>query len=253
MRELKTIQNQLLTDIFSRQPTSEFEARGLEVYRANLRATASKALQITFPTVLELIGEELISHAAEELLVVSPPDTGDWAVWGAQLPYLLSTLPALADYPFVIDVAELDYHCHQIMRSANAAVDYQSLMLLNSHQPEMLHIACNPQLVLMASEYPIVEIRRAHTHPSKANSALLKSAMKSDTDQHFLTCYRDDLEVMVQSISRLEFEWLQALKNMSIGDALTAFRDTEFSFQQWLEKAIQTNLLHKIHFKTYRS
>ena len=247
MRDLKTIQNQLLSDIFSRQPTSEFEARGLAVYRANLRATAAKALQITFPTVLELIGEDLISYAAEELLAISPPDKGDWAVWGAQLPDLLSTLPALADYPFVLDVAELDYHCHQMVRAANATVDYQSLMLLNSHQPEELFIACNPQLILMVSEYPLVEIRRAHKHPSETNSELLSSAMNGDADQHYLACYRDALEVLVQPLSKLEFEWLQALKTMSIGDALTAFRDTEFSFQHWLESAIQTNLLYKIH------
>lgn len=247
MTELQTIQNQLLTDIFSRQPTGQFEARGIEVYRANLRATAARALHITFPTVVQLVGENVVAHAAQELLTISLPDKGDWAVWGSQLPHVLSTLPALADFPFVPEVAELDYHCHQMVRAGDAVVDFKSLLLLNSHQPEELFIACNPQLILMASKYPLVEIKRAHQYPTESNTEMLKTAMSDEAKQHYLACYRDGLEVVVQTLSKLEFDWLQALKKMSLGHALSAFQDTEFSFQQWLERAVKTNLLYKIH------
>lgn len=246
MAELKAIQNQLLSDVFSRQASDTFDPRGLEVYRANLRATAIQALKITFPTVGKLVGESMMAHAAVELLALSPPNHGDWAKWGEAFPGLLSTLPGLTDYPFVADVARLDFHCHQMVRAADTHVDFGSLMLLKSHLPEETSLSLNPQLVLMQSDYPIAEIRQAHQQNSDLHTQALKNAMQSEADQYYLACYRNGLEVLVRSLSAVEFEWLNALQKMTLGDALTQFQRTEFSFQQWLANALQTSLLHSV-------
>ena len=48
---------------------SDFDPRGLAIYRNNLLATAQQALAISFPTVLTLIGEDLFNHACRELLI----------------------------------------------------------------------------------------------------------------------------------------------------------------------------------------
>lgn len=250
MNDLQTIQNKLLKDIFAAKPTNQFEKRGLDVYRTNLRATATRALSITFPTLIKLIGEPLIAHVAEKLLISTPPNEGNWSVWGDQLPDLLATLPSLSEFPFVKDVAELDYNCHQMVRKANATVDFQSLRLMGLHAPEKLFITCNPQLIIMVSEYPLIEIRKAHEHPTENNIKAMHLAIANKVPLYYLACYRNNFEVVIQHLSKIEYEWLVAIRKMSLGDALTAFHNKEFSFQIWLEGAIKNNLLYKINLKT---
>ena len=125
-------------------------------------------------------------------------------------------------------------------------VDFHSLMLLKSHLPEELSITLNPQLTLMQSNFPIAQIRQAHQHQCELRSQVLRNALRDKAEYYYLACYRKGLEVLVRSLTELEFNWLTTLQRMTLGDALSAFEQTEFSFQHWLTGAIQTGLLHKI-------
>lgn len=185
-------------------------------------------------------------HAVEALLTISPPQQGDWARWGAGLADLLRDMPELEDYPFVADVAHLDYHCHQLVRDADMGIDFPSLMLLKSDIPEELSITLNPQLTLMQSNFPIAQIRQAHQHQCELRSQALRNALRDKAEYYYSACYRNGLEVLVRSLTELEFNWLTTLQRTTLGDALSAFEQTEFSFQHWLTGAIQTGLLHKI-------
>ena len=79
-------QQSLIKLIFDEQAGDHsFDPRGVEIYRRNLRATASQVLTITYPTVLKLIGEDLFQFACNKLLQSSPPKAGDWGLWGEGL------------------------------------------------------------------------------------------------------------------------------------------------------------------------
>jgi hypothetical protein len=103
-----TLQNALLKAIFANDAEDaalgfQNNHRGLRVYRANLRATALQALTISFPTVAELVGPDILRYTSNKLLQLSPPQHGNWARWGEQLPEILAAIPELDAFPFVAD------------------------------------------------------------------------------------------------------------------------------------------------------
>lgn len=251
MSSLSALQNQLLAEIFSPQESNHFDSAGLAIYRANLRATALNALTITFPTVAQLVGEEMMTHAAEILLKQHPPYQGDWAVWGEQFASVLGGISALDDYPFIPMSAELDYHCHQLIRQADIVPDHSSLRLLQVHEPNELALVLSPGLQLIESEYPIAAIRQAHQQASaEQRSAALQEAFNTDRDRQDTACFRDGVEVRIETLSREDFLFTKALLQHSLGVALDQMNNTTFDFQNWLLFAIRSNLLINVQLLT---
>lgn len=251
MSNLIDTQQALLEAIFSSVNTSDtklFNKKGLEVYRANLRATALNALRITFPTIDALIGHELMSYATEKLLVFSPPSHGNWARWGALFPKVLKEIEALHSFPYLADCASLDYLCHQLVREANYTLDTDSLFLMQTHEPDKLKVELTPTFNLIRSNYPIVSIREIHKLPVNQRSNELGGILQNHTsdDEYFITCHRNDYIISVNSISAIEYQWYQLLEKYSLGEALELIDISVFSFENWLTTAIQNKLIYKI-------
>ena len=61
-------------------------ARGLKVYQTNGHMLAERALQAAYPVVVQLIGEESLAGLARAFWHAHPPQRGDLAQWGAELP-----------------------------------------------------------------------------------------------------------------------------------------------------------------------
>ncbi|MBN7819813.1 putative DNA-binding domain-containing protein [Bowmanella yangjiangensis] len=250
MDNLNQMQHQLLTDIFKPQPNSIFDANGLAIYQANLRATAKRALSITFPTVNQLIGSELLGYFADRLLASELPYHGDWALWGKTLPTIMKGHPALANYPFVVDCAELDYQCHQLLRQQDVSFIHSTLSLLHEYSPETLFLRLNPTLYLMTSEYPIVDIRSAHMLSStKQRQTALRQIVENTQPsmQFHVMAYKNGRNLQVSSISKLHFDWLTLIGEHSIDTALNKISNTEFSFQNWLLTALQENIILEVN------
>jgi hypothetical protein len=251
MTDVTTYQHQLLAAIFDCRIQGEFDSRGLAVYRANLRATAAHTLHISFPTVNLLIGDTLFDRIAEQLLEKEPPQFGNWASWGAMMPELLREQDSLQTYPFVADCAQLDYVCHQLVRREDSAMQLETLPMMQTQAPQTLQLHLNPTLTLLASDYPIAQIRAAHQLEQTQRNAALEQASALLRTQHrfYVACYRDGYQVRVEPITAAEYRWLHLLKDHSLQDALTRMEGDYFSFQDWLMHSVQSNLLQRVSAK----
>jgi len=227
---------------------STFDSRGLAIYQRNLKASAISALKITFPTVLKLIGDEVFSYAVEQLLKQSPPSEGDWGIWGNKFSYVLKQLTALQSFPYVVDIATLDFSLHRIGREKDIELDMDSISLLASCELDELRAVLNPSIELFASEFPIVDIYNAnHTSRDQSEYHLKEAQQKlvSGLGQVALI-YRPQFKPLVRAIEPEEYNWLLLIqKNFSIGKALDAlkYRKKEFSLEDWLPLAIKQNLI----------
>lgn len=232
-------------------PKTTFDERGLAVYRRNLQATARRALAISFPTVLQLIGNDFFNYSCHQLLICSPPNTGDWGMWGNDFSELLSRLPELADYPFLSDIAKLDFLQHHSMRAKNQNVDMDSLQLLATVELDNLYCVLAQSCFALTSTYPIIELWQAHQEGKStidgAGIVLSKQYLEqikiklADANfiQHILI-FRPEYKAHVEEISDAESFWLNKLNlGLSIGNVLDLMEDMEFDFAQWLVKAIE--------------
>lgn len=241
-------QNQFIDDIFSEYPhADERIEKGLAIYRNNLKATALQSLSMTFPTVYKQIGDELMTYVAHLLLKNTPPYRGDWAEWGLGLPNLLKTIPALEEYPFVVDSAQLDLAIHQSERAKNISFDKQSTYLLASHDLDNIYIKLNDSVHFFASQFPIIELREYEIQESECIKSKLQKQLQQEQFKQNILVYRPQLKVMAKEITQVELDWLILMaKEVSIGVALEQLGKHDFDFSHWLPSAIEQNLITKL-------
>lgn len=251
-------QQALMSAIFSSHKSSKIDEKGLTVYKRNLQANATRALRITFPTVEKLIGESLFSQCVEILLLCDPPKLGDWGLWGGGFANVLSQLPALDDYPYVEDIAILDYSLHMLSREKDSTVNLDSISLLSSHDIDRLYMTLNPSISMSASAYPIFDIYQANNTSSlssQESTAFLNHAKRklSKGLGQYVLLYRPQFKALVRELSIEEHYWLSLLMGgFSIGNALDKMEERfsnkshSFSFEHWLPQAIQENIIAHI-------
>lgn len=248
MNEQHTLMQAIFNTDSAETSSLNIDPRGLKIYQRNLIANAVRALSITFPTVLTLVGDELFAHAVEQLIRQDPPQTGDWGQWGESFPRELKQLSALQAYPYVADVAELDFSLHQLGRAQDTYCDLTSMSLLADCAMDELRLVLNPTLHLLAAEYPIIDIYQANHAPSNDIPHFLQQAQAkliAGVGQVALL-YRPQFKPLIRAIEPSEYDWLILMqKNFSLGEALDtlAYRKQAFSFEQWLPLAVQHNLI----------
>ena len=94
LASLSDQQNLLLAQIACAQVDAP--SRGLSAYRANAQANARRALEVTYPIIAQMVGEENFAYLARDFLHHFPPQRGDLAQWGGQLASFLAEAPLLA-------------------------------------------------------------------------------------------------------------------------------------------------------------
>ncbi|MBA4175071.1 MAG: hypothetical protein C0505_00690 [Leptothrix sp. (in: Bacteria)] len=95
-------------------------ARGLAAYRANAGALAERALAAAYPTLQQLLGADSLAGLARHFWHRHPPQAGDIARGGADLADFIAAAPALADEPYLADLARLEWAVHCAATAADA-------------------------------------------------------------------------------------------------------------------------------------
>lgn len=248
-------QQQLIRAIFDQNQeqnqTFDFDPRGLAIYQKSLQASAVRALRITYPTVLKLIGDDVFAYATEQLIKQDPPSTGDWALWGEHFSTVLKQLDALQEFPYVADIARLDFALHILGREKDTAVDMNSMSLLATCELEELRIVLNPALKLFVSKFPIVDIYNAnHSQESQVETYLTQAKQKlTEGSGQVALIYRPQYKPLLRILEPSEHDWLKLIQQgCCIGQSLDRLvgHDQNFSLETWLPLAIQQNLILRL-------
>jgi len=240
-------QSSLMSAIYGQSEGQAFEAQGLAVYRRSLAANAKRALEVSFPTVYQLVGDDCFTLLSNHFLHVHPLAVGDWGEWGSELPAWIATNADFDEVPYLGDCAQLDWLCHQCERAADISADLASLSLLTEHDTYQLSMQFCSGAALLPSQHPVVDIWNAH-HTS-SDEDLFAQASNSITNQNSQTAliWRPEWKAQVSLLCPAEQLWLQrTLAGQSIGAALDEVGNTNFSFETWLPQAIQSGLLRGI-------
>ena len=229
--------------------TLSMQKRGLQVYRANAHALAARALQTPYPVTAQLLGDEAFAMLARDLWQEHPPEHGDLAQWGSALADWMGQAGALtailSDYPYLCDVARIEWALHQCAVAADATLDTASFTMLTTHEPFQVRLRVPPGSQLLHSAWPAASIVLAHGAGSADNTELPSA--------HRLQNISDQLRaLMLQNRPESALVWHQAyaprmrvlacdevgfvsaaLAGQSLQAALDA-ASTDFDFSAWL-------------------
>ncbi|MEB8385831.1 DNA-binding domain-containing protein [Rhodobacteraceae bacterium KMM 6894] len=126
------------------------------VYRNNVAVSLTEALEISFPAVRKLIGDENFKAVMGIFLRRHPPDTPMISQYGTALPGFLEGFAPLAHLAYLPDVARLE----QALRESYHAADGTPLdpAILQGMPPDTLmtaRLTLAPALRLVRSRWPI--------------------------------------------------------------------------------------------------
>jgi hypothetical protein len=247
-------QQRLLNAIWCDDPNtlaqSGFDIRGINIYQRNLLANAQRALSISFPTIFKLLDSDVSEQITLQFLKASPPVQGDWAQWGGAFSSFIETTDIGDEYSYLSDCAALDWHVHGAQHGIDQTFELSSLQKLSDFEPEHIFIKFNQNVKLMKTVYPITDIFYAHhgddEQQRKANMNNAQQALASTLEEQTVMIYRPEFQPKVTTLMAGENIFMHSLMSgLSLAESLSnANGNSHFSFEQWLVKAIERNLIY---------
>lgn len=243
-------QQRLLAAIWQ-SPSVEhcFDERGIAIYRRNLLANARRALAVSFPTIFELLSEDDGTELVNDFLRYSPPNQGDWSVWGNDFPHFIADHQLSESFVYLADCAALDWLVHKALHGKDDTLVQKSLNLLGEQDPARLRLVMNSNVAFITSPFPIADIYVAHhAENERERATALKSAKRSlshSLRERAVLVYRPEYQPQVTILNESQELFINALlANESLEIALESVSQfCDFSFEQWLINAIENNLI----------
>lgn len=215
-------------------------ARRFALYRGNLTANWQRALAGAYPVLEALVGDEFFRALARRYAHSHPCREGDLNHFGAALAAFLGDFGGLDDYPYMADVARLEWALHRAHYGSDEAP--LAPAALAAIEPALLgesRIALHPTVALIASKWAIGHIWRAHqpaaTEPLPYE---LHAACR-------MIVHRPRWRAECREAGIGEFAALQALaRGEHLGDALERAADAESDFDpgatvaRWLDEGL---------------
>ena len=251
----KTLNRNTRSDCEISLAFSEKQAEGLSIYQNNLKATAYRALSIAYPVLELLVGDQAMRLLAQQLIQQHPLRSGDWGDWGETLATLIATSELVDDYPFLTDIAVLEWKIHCANRSSNNNYfDRESLALLEQQSLDSVCIQLSNSTQRLSSPYPIDTIWQLHQAHNAQQQKALKAQLQQELDrpdrQYELLITRAEHQVQIHRLSDADAVWFSSVLAGSSLEALLTEQPT-FDFSDWLKTAIENNYLSRFFTTQY--
>lgn len=137
-------------------------AARLAIYHNHYRVTLIDVLASTFPATLTAVGEDHFRAAARGFILTQPPSEPRLTVYGAGLPAFLAQLPPLAPWPWLADLARLEWAVHVALHAPDASgMGANGLSAEHRAWPMDLRVRLHPSCSVLTSAYPVDRIRHA--------------------------------------------------------------------------------------------
>lgn len=244
-------QDDFIQGIFHPEKAIAPDQDAFRVYQRNLLASARRALEINYPTVKQLIGDEMFGYVSDSLLYQNPPQCADWGEWGELLPAILRSNDNLDEYPYIPDCARLDHLLHQSERAENAEFNMASLGLLEATCLNGIGLTFSPSTFLLDSSYPLIEIFKSHEESGDLYLRKAQEKLQQKNFHQYILVTRPRFKAQFQALTEAEHTWFHhVLSGHSIGRSLDLIEGETFDFTAWLPKLVKTHTITKLNRHT---
>lgn len=188
------------------------------VYRNNVRVVSRNALRGVFPAVCALLGEDCFEGCCARYLAVHPSRSGDLNDLGSALPAFLATVPEFTAFPYLPEVARLEWLQRAALSAGDAAAfDFARLGDVAAEDFGRLRLHPAPATRMLQSDWPVYSIWRM----ARAAAAGEEAEAPAVSGGECVLVYRDrEDRVCTERISAGAFRLLSALRDgLSFGVA----------------------------------
>lgn len=213
----------------------------IAAYRNNHLGNRVAALSGAYPILQQLLGEAFFQALAQRFVHRHLSESGNLHDYGSGLADFLQTFPPVADYPYLPDVARLEWQLHRAYYAADqAGLRPEVLAACPPEQVAQLRFVLHPSVALLDSPWPLAAIWAAH-QPG------LDEVPEVDLGQGggAVRVWREGLLLQVASVSAAEAAFMQAvMQDQPFAEALDLALQADAGFapgqllQDWMHRAI---------------
>jgi hypothetical protein len=179
----------------------------LRIYQNNRNLILRDVLKGVYPVTAALLGDKFTDFACHEFGNAFPPQSADMNAFGAGFADFLSYIPAVRDFPYVPDVARLEWAAHEsYLAPAHAALKAEDLEKVED--PLNMRLFLQPHVFLLRSGWPVDKLWARVTR----EGAGLKG-FEMAPQETFLAIYREGNKAAVWSLGEgayVFFEYLHS-------------------------------------------
>ena len=186
-------------------------ALGLKVYRNNFLGARLSVLLQTFPRLLSLLGENYLQQCGRRFFSDFPHDatTNDMNHLGKQFPSFMSDLQAekdeLASYPWLADLARLEYARHTAYYAADdRSFDFEAFQELDNLGKD-IYLQTSNSLALISCEWPL--------HQVDCDIASGNILEHYPFKRQLICVFRENFSIKTTKIDEAEYDLIKGLFN----------------------------------------
>jgi hypothetical protein len=137
--------------------------RRLEIYRANVAASASKALRAAYPIIAQVVGAHCFDELTLDYAKHSPSTSGDLFDYGVQFDNLVSQHPGCRSLPYLPDLARLEWAVHRAYGASDGdAWCADELARVEPARQSSIRFEWTAGTAVFESRFPLVRVWQIH-------------------------------------------------------------------------------------------
>ncbi len=222
-------------------PHDKIERR-FSVYRNNVVASLIEGLEVSFPVIKKLVGDEFFSAMAGLYVRKFPPSSPLMMFYGKDMPDFLRSFPPVQHLPYLPDIAILENKIRESYHSSDPEpLGFVVLENLPIEEQLRIKLILSPALSVLSSDFPIVSIWEAN----------IKDGPNPRAGEEYALIVRPEFDPYPTKVSMGEFHFIKHLMN---GDTIskacekTLFHSEElqFDFAELFRLLLTTNSISKV-------
>ena len=225
----------------------ELNRERLAFYRGNVRAIWRQSLANAYPVLLKLLGADFFDDLTRAYGLAHPSQSGNLTEFGAALSSFIDTLENCRAYPYLGDVATLEWMMHRAYYLEQAeAITLADLAMVPSERLGDVRCQLQPSCFLLHSPWSVLDIWQAH----QSAEVIFPDCLTTKT---YCVIWRPHWQTNWNTqVSRLSAASYLALQALQVGETLgTAIEkaleeDPEFAVQielaDWFNKQLLVSM-----------
>lgn len=221
-------------------PAHDSATRRFAVYRNNVIASLSDALDTAFPAIRALLGDTNSRNIAGVYCRAHPPTSPIMQQFGADFGVFLGGFEPVKRFPYLTDIAKIEIALRQAYHPADNSGD--AAVTLSTYTPDQIaraRFTFAPAVQLIDSAYPIYDIWNKAHDPKYAITHQGQSVV----------IMRPEFDPFPHLLSHAEHLFLRLMMDQSnLGDAAehASQHDPNFDLSQILQTLLTNNALEKV-------
>ena len=193
-------------------PEGRPAGRRFDVYRNNVAVSLTDALEVSFPVVAKIVGEEFFKAMAAIYLRAHPPKSPLLMFYGEDMPGFLASFPPVAHLGYLSDVARLELARRHSYHATDADPIQPDALAATDLMATRFRLA--PTARVIRSHWPLHGIWLANT---------AESAPKPGREAEDVLVTRPDFDPVVSCLPPGGADFISALaKGEPLGTAIIA-------------------------------